>query len=218
VIEGPLAVQIEVYPPDNRRRDIDNLQKALLDAMQHGGAYGDDSQIVRLAIEKRDCVLGGRTIVHIAGCATEIRSEDSHGGNAGNARQERFATRLERDGGHVPEPAQDSGGIVGMAGPVNLVGEEGFGDPHVTPRCHVTQDAQEALRGKGSNCPSAVVPATPILECPPDPRIAIGGMETGKRGFKDKKRLAAGITAESPDALTDNVNSPPKGLFTRIGR
>jgi crossover junction endodeoxyribonuclease RusA len=62
---GPLALQIEVYPPDNRRRDIDNVQKALLDAMQHGGAYGDDSQIVRLAIEKRQPVEGGGTIVRI---------------------------------------------------------------------------------------------------------------------------------------------------------
>jgi crossover junction endodeoxyribonuclease RusA len=65
-LAGPLALAIEVYPPDNRRRDIDNVQKALLDAMQHGGAYGDDSQIVRLAIEKRQPVEGGRTIVRIA--------------------------------------------------------------------------------------------------------------------------------------------------------
>jgi len=63
---GPLALEIEVYPPDNRRQDTDNVQKALLDAMQHGGAYHDDSQIVRLAIEKRGAVEGGRTIVRIA--------------------------------------------------------------------------------------------------------------------------------------------------------
>lgn len=62
---GRLAVRVEIYPPDNRRRDIDNVQKALLDAMQHGGAYGDDSQIVRLAIEKREPIEGGKTIVRI---------------------------------------------------------------------------------------------------------------------------------------------------------
>jgi crossover junction endodeoxyribonuclease RusA len=65
-LAGPLAVQIEVYPPDNRRRDVDNCLKSLLDALQHGGAYHDDSQIVRLAIEKRGAVEGGRTIVRIA--------------------------------------------------------------------------------------------------------------------------------------------------------
>jgi Holliday junction resolvase RusA-like endonuclease len=64
---GPLAMEIEVYPPDHRRRDIDNVQKALFDAMQHGGAYHDDSQIVRLVIEKRGVVEGGRTLVRIGG-------------------------------------------------------------------------------------------------------------------------------------------------------
>ena len=64
-ITGRLAVQVEIYPPDNRRRDLDNCLKSLLDAMQHGGAYADDSQIVRLAIEKCEPVEGGKTIVRI---------------------------------------------------------------------------------------------------------------------------------------------------------
>jgi Holliday junction resolvase RusA-like endonuclease len=64
-LTGPLAVDVEIYPPDNRRRDIDNIQKALLDALQHGGAYLDDSQVVRLAIEKREPIDGGKTIVRI---------------------------------------------------------------------------------------------------------------------------------------------------------
>lgn len=64
-LAGPLAIEITVYPPDRRRRDIDNVQKSLLDALQHGGAYHDDSQIVRLEIEKREPVRGGKTIVSI---------------------------------------------------------------------------------------------------------------------------------------------------------
>jgi crossover junction endodeoxyribonuclease RusA len=64
-LAGPLHIQIEIYPPDRRRRDLDNVQKALLDALQHGGLYDDDSQIVKLDIEKRGCVAGGRTIVRI---------------------------------------------------------------------------------------------------------------------------------------------------------
>ncbi|TET37972.1 MAG: RusA family crossover junction endodeoxyribonuclease [Planctomycetota bacterium] len=62
---GPLEVHVEVFPPDRRRRDIDNVQKALLDALEHAGAYRDDSQIVKLVAEKRECVPGGRTIVRI---------------------------------------------------------------------------------------------------------------------------------------------------------
>lgn len=64
-LAGRLEMEIVVHPPDRRRRDIDNVQKALLDALQHGGAYEDDSQIVRLAIEKGDPVDGGRTLVRI---------------------------------------------------------------------------------------------------------------------------------------------------------
>ena len=62
---GPLEVDIHVYPPDRRRRDVDNVQKALLDALDHGGGYEDDSQIVRLSIEKGELVEGGKTIIKI---------------------------------------------------------------------------------------------------------------------------------------------------------
>lgn len=64
-LDGALVVEVVIYPPDKRRRDIDNVQKALLDALQHGGAYGDDSQIVRLFIEKGEPLEGGKTIVRI---------------------------------------------------------------------------------------------------------------------------------------------------------
>jgi crossover junction endodeoxyribonuclease RusA len=64
-LDGPLHLEIEVYPPDQQRRDIDNVQKALLDALQHGGLYADDSQIKKLNIEMRGCVRGGRTLVRL---------------------------------------------------------------------------------------------------------------------------------------------------------
>lgn len=43
---GDLMVEIIIYPPDKRKRDIDNIKKALFDALQHAGLYKDDSQIV----------------------------------------------------------------------------------------------------------------------------------------------------------------------------
>ena len=64
-LEGPLHLEIEVYPPDQQRRDIDNVQKALLDALQPGGLDADDSQIKKLNIEMRGCVRGGRTLVRL---------------------------------------------------------------------------------------------------------------------------------------------------------
>jgi crossover junction endodeoxyribonuclease RusA len=45
-----LKVEIEAYRPDNRRRDLDNLLKAPLDALGHSNVYEDDSQIVDLRI------------------------------------------------------------------------------------------------------------------------------------------------------------------------
>ena len=50
--EGDLIVDIRLIPVDRRRRDVDNSLKALLDAMQAGGAYDDDSQIVRLTVRE----------------------------------------------------------------------------------------------------------------------------------------------------------------------
>ena len=44
-LNGELAMTVDAYPPDKRRRDLDNIQKGLWDALQHGGAYRDDSQI-----------------------------------------------------------------------------------------------------------------------------------------------------------------------------
>lgn len=63
---GALAVHVTVHPPDRRRRDLDNAMKALLDALAHGGAYEDDSQIDRLEIVRGEVESGGRVVVKIA--------------------------------------------------------------------------------------------------------------------------------------------------------
>jgi len=63
-LEGTLAVGIDLYPPDRRVRDADNAQKALIDALQHGGIYRDDSQIKKLLTIMRSQVTpGGKAIV-----------------------------------------------------------------------------------------------------------------------------------------------------------
>jgi hypothetical protein len=42
---GDLMVEIIIYPPDKRKRDIDNVKKALFDALQCAGLYENDYQI-----------------------------------------------------------------------------------------------------------------------------------------------------------------------------
>jgi len=64
-LEGRLLIRLQLCPPDRRRRDLDNSFKALLDALQHGGAYKDDSQIMKLIAEKCAPVKGGQVLVQI---------------------------------------------------------------------------------------------------------------------------------------------------------
>jgi len=40
-----LRVVIECFPPDRRRRDLDNLGKSCLDSLQHAKIFVDDNQI-----------------------------------------------------------------------------------------------------------------------------------------------------------------------------
>lgn len=49
-LAGRLAVTIHAYPPDKRRRDLDNMLKATLDALTHAGVWLDDQQIDDLHI------------------------------------------------------------------------------------------------------------------------------------------------------------------------
>ena len=60
-----LSISIDAYPPDRRRRDLDNMLKAPLDALQHAGVYDDDSQIDSLHIYRREIVKLGKLIVAI---------------------------------------------------------------------------------------------------------------------------------------------------------
>ena len=50
----PVQVELDLYPPDNRRRDIDNSQKSLLDALTCAGVYEDDSLIHKITVTKRE--------------------------------------------------------------------------------------------------------------------------------------------------------------------
>lgn len=65
-LQGRLAVTIIAQPPDRRRRDIDNINKALLDALTHAGVYEDDGNIDFLASARASPVKGGRILIHIA--------------------------------------------------------------------------------------------------------------------------------------------------------
>lgn len=57
-INERLCVKIDAYPPDKRRRDLDNILKALFDSLQHALVYEDDNQIDEIHIVRKSSILG----------------------------------------------------------------------------------------------------------------------------------------------------------------
>ncbi|MCD5335594.1 RusA family crossover junction endodeoxyribonuclease (plasmid) [Escherichia coli] len=57
---GRLAIKIIAEPPDKRRRDLDNILKAPLDALTHAGLLMDDEQFDEINIVRGQPLSGGR--------------------------------------------------------------------------------------------------------------------------------------------------------------
>lgn len=56
---GRLAIKIAAYPPDRRRRDLDNILKALLDSLTFAQVIEDDSQFDFISVARRDVIKDG---------------------------------------------------------------------------------------------------------------------------------------------------------------
>ena len=77
---GRLSLAVEAFPPDQRRRDLDNLLKALLDGLQHAGVVVDDAQFDALSIRRMQPVAGGMVLVRIGelfGVADQLTTKES---------------------------------------------------------------------------------------------------------------------------------------------
>lgn len=44
-LDYQVSIKVYLFPPDRRRRDIDNVKKALYDSLTHASIYTDDSLI-----------------------------------------------------------------------------------------------------------------------------------------------------------------------------
>ena len=75
---GSVELQIQLYPPDRRRRDIDNCMKCLLDSLTIGGLYEDDSQIKKMSIEMLEPMEHGMAVLKVKNYenTTEREGED----------------------------------------------------------------------------------------------------------------------------------------------
>lgn len=58
---APASVEIVLFPPDNRIRDLDNYNKALFDALTHAGVWEDDRQVKRMLVEWGPVIPKGRS-------------------------------------------------------------------------------------------------------------------------------------------------------------
>lgn len=64
-MKGPLIAEVLAYPPDRRRRDVDNMAKCLMDSLEKSGVYRNDYQITDLRIRRLEPVLGGFVTVRL---------------------------------------------------------------------------------------------------------------------------------------------------------
>lgn len=63
--QARLAVEAKAFPPDNRKRDLDNIFKALGDSLTHGGLWQDDSQIDDLRLIRGPIYRGGKIVMTV---------------------------------------------------------------------------------------------------------------------------------------------------------
>lgn len=64
-MRGEVAVLVVLHPPDRRRRDLDNILKAVLDALVHAGVLQDDSQVAELHAVRREARRPGRVEIRV---------------------------------------------------------------------------------------------------------------------------------------------------------
>lgn len=52
-LDCPLRLEMTVYPPDRRKRDVDNTIKPVLDALEHANLYTNDVNIITIKVTKK---------------------------------------------------------------------------------------------------------------------------------------------------------------------
>ena len=74
-LQYSIAMDVFLFPPDRRQRDLDNHMKALQDALTQCGFWMDDSQIDQLKIYRCEVFPKGQIIIRV-GEAGPVLNED----------------------------------------------------------------------------------------------------------------------------------------------
>lgn len=57
-VDGDVKLFIQMYPPDNRVRDTDNILKAVFDSLKKAGIYDDDRRVKEHTVRREDELKG----------------------------------------------------------------------------------------------------------------------------------------------------------------
>jgi crossover junction endodeoxyribonuclease RusA len=71
-LDGRLEVEVDIYPPDKRKRDLSNVIKVVEDACTKAGLWQDDSQIDRLVLQRMPSIKGGAIALRVAPGGAEL--------------------------------------------------------------------------------------------------------------------------------------------------
>ena len=65
-LSGSIKVLIHAHPPDNRRRDMDNIVKIIFDSLGNADVFDDDSQIDDFRVIRKEKKKNGMVIVELS--------------------------------------------------------------------------------------------------------------------------------------------------------
>lgn len=65
IIRDPVKVEIHLFPPDKRKRDIDNYNKGILDALTYARIWEDDHLVDQLLVKRKEQVPNGSVTLRI---------------------------------------------------------------------------------------------------------------------------------------------------------
>lgn len=65
-LDYPLFMEVYLFMPDKRKRDVDNYMKGLLDSLTEAGLWEDDSLVDQLHIYRGELVKGGLVRIEIS--------------------------------------------------------------------------------------------------------------------------------------------------------
>ncbi len=64
--DATISLEVDVSPPDRRKRDLSNILKVLEDSLQKAQVFNDDYQISRIVVQRMSVIPGGEIIVKIS--------------------------------------------------------------------------------------------------------------------------------------------------------